>query len=87
MVTADLTVPDPSVPESAVQGADAVLSGLGPRSTADAGITAPGTKAVVRAMQATGATVVVLQSLEELSDPAPASSWRATSPGRSSVRR
>jgi hypothetical protein len=48
--------------ESAVHGADAVLSGLGPRSAADAGITAPGTKAVVRAMQATGVRRVVVVS-------------------------
>jgi hypothetical protein len=37
--------------KSAVGGADAVLSGLGPRSAADASITAPGTEAVIRAMQ------------------------------------
>jgi periplasmic divalent cation tolerance protein len=35
-----------SVLESAVQGADAVLSGLGPCSAADAGITAPGRRLV-----------------------------------------
>src|SRR5215467_2045931 len=42
-VTADLAAPDPAVLESAVRGADAVLSGLGPHSNADAGIAAPGT--------------------------------------------
>ncbi|HZA83910.1 MAG TPA: NAD(P)H-binding protein [Actinomycetes bacterium] len=62
MVTADLAAPDPSVPESDVQGADAVLSGLGPRSAADVGITASGTEAVVRAMQATGVRRVVVVS-------------------------
>jgi NAD(P)-dependent dehydrogenase (short-subunit alcohol dehydrogenase family) len=31
-VTADLAAPDPAALESAVHGADAVLSGLGPRS-------------------------------------------------------
>ena len=62
MVTADLAAPDPSVLESAVHGADAVLSGLGPRSAADAGITAPGTEAVIRAMQATGVRRVVVVS-------------------------
>lgn len=31
-MTTDLAVPDPAAPESAVHGADAVLSGLGPRS-------------------------------------------------------
>jgi NAD(P)H-binding len=60
VVTANLAAPDPSVLESAVQGADAVLSGLGPRSAADAGTTAPGTKAVVRAMPATGVRRVVV---------------------------
>ena len=35
-VTADLSRPDPAVLESAVVGADAVLSGLGPHSNADA---------------------------------------------------
>jgi putative NADH-flavin reductase len=60
VVTADLAAPDPSVLESEVPGADAVLSGFGPRSAADAGITAPGTKAVVRAMQATGVRRVVV---------------------------
>jgi hypothetical protein len=62
VVTADLAAPDPSVPESDVQGADAVLSGLGPRSAADVGITASGTEAVVRAMQATGVRRVVVVS-------------------------
>jgi putative NADH-flavin reductase len=38
VVTADLAAPDPTALESALQGADAVLSGLGPRSNADAGI-------------------------------------------------
>ena len=38
IVTADLAAADPAVLESGVAGADAVLSGLGPRSTSDAGI-------------------------------------------------
>jgi putative NADH-flavin reductase len=50
------------VVKSAVGGADAVLSGLGPRSAADASITAPGTEAVIRAMQATGVRRVVVVS-------------------------
>src|SRR5947208_1300333 len=40
IVTADLAGPDPAALESAVAGADAVLSGLGPRSKPDAGIAA-----------------------------------------------
>ena len=43
-VTADLAAADPAALESAVAGADAVLSGLGPHSNADAGIAAPGTR-------------------------------------------
>ena len=43
-ITTDLTAPDPAALESAVAGADAVLSGLGPHSNADAGIAAQGTR-------------------------------------------
>jgi hypothetical protein len=52
VVTADLAAPDPAALESAVDGADAVLSGLGPRSKAEVGIASRGTRAIVRAMQA-----------------------------------
>ena len=38
VVTADLADPNPATLKSAVEGADAVLSGLGPRSNPDAGI-------------------------------------------------
>src|SRR4051812_26788916 len=38
-VTADLAAPDPALLQSAVQGAEAVLSGLGPRSMSETGIT------------------------------------------------
>jgi putative NADH-flavin reductase len=62
VVRADLTAPDPAALESAVEGADAVLSGLGPRSKADAGITSRGTQAIVAAMQATGARRLVVVS-------------------------
>src|SRR5258705_11639145 len=59
IVTADLTAADPAVLESAVSGADAVLSGLGPRNAkADAGITSRGTRAIVSAMQATGVRAI-----------------------------
>src|SRR2546430_15295723 len=60
--TADLSAPDPAVLESAVAGADAVLSGLGPRSRAESGVTAPGTRAIVAAMQATGVHRIVVGS-------------------------
>ena len=42
-VTADLTTAGPAALEPAVAGADAVLSGLGPRSRADAGVASRGT--------------------------------------------
>jgi putative NADH-flavin reductase len=58
-VAADLAVADPVALEAAVAGADAVLSGLGPRSRADAGIASTGTRAVVQAMQATGVRRIV----------------------------
>ena len=61
-VTADLAAPDPAVLEAAVAGADAVLSGLGPRSKADAGITSRGTRAIVAAMQAAGPRRLVIVS-------------------------
>ncbi len=61
-VTADLASADPAALEPAVRGADAVLSGLGPRSASDAGITARGTRAIVEAMQATGVRRIVVVS-------------------------
>jgi putative NADH-flavin reductase len=62
VVTADLASADPDVLASAVAGADAVLSGLGPRGKADAGITWRGTQAIVAAMQATGTRRLVVVS-------------------------
>ncbi len=62
VVTADLAAPDPATLKSAVQGADAVLSSLGPRSTAEAGIAAQGTRAIAAAMKATGARRIVVVS-------------------------
>jgi uncharacterized protein YbjT (DUF2867 family) len=61
-VAADLAAVDPAALEPAVAGADAVLSGLGPRSRADAGIASVGTRAIVRAMQATGVRRIVVVS-------------------------
>jgi putative NADH-flavin reductase len=63
IVTADLTAPDPAVLASAVNGADAVLSGLGPRNPrTEAGIASRGTRAIVAAMQATGVGRIVVVS-------------------------
>jgi putative NADH-flavin reductase len=61
-VTADLTTAGPAALEPAVAGADAVLSGLGPRSRADAGVASLGTMAIVKAMRATGVRRVVVVS-------------------------
>ncbi|HEV8277643.1 MAG TPA: NAD(P)H-binding protein [Streptosporangiaceae bacterium] len=61
-VTADLAAADPAALAPAVAGADAVLSGLGPHSNADAGIAAPGTRSIVAAMKATGVRRIVVVS-------------------------
>jgi uncharacterized protein YbjT (DUF2867 family) len=61
-VAADLAAVDPAALEPAVAGSDAVLSGLGPRSRADAGIASVGTRAIVRPMQATGVRRIVVVS-------------------------
>jgi putative NADH-flavin reductase len=58
----DLTAAGPGTLEPALAGADAVLSGLGPRSRADAGVASRGTAAVVQAMRATGVRRVVAVS-------------------------
>jgi len=62
VVTADLAAVDPAALESAVGGADAVLSGLGPRSSAEAGVASRGTSAIVAAMQATHVRRIVVVS-------------------------
>ena len=45
--------------ESAVSGADAVLSAVGPHNNSDAGIAAPATRAITAAMQAAGVRRIV----------------------------
>ena len=59
IVAADLADPDLQALGSAVAGADAVLSALGPHNNSDAGIAAPGTRAVTAAMAATGVRRIV----------------------------
>jgi putative NADH-flavin reductase len=66
IVAADLAAPDPAVLESAVAGADAVLSGLGQRLKSDAGIAADGTRSIVKAMKATGVRRIVVVSAAPL---------------------
>ena len=61
-VAADLAAADPAALEPAVAGADAVLSGLGPRSRSDTGIASRGTRAIVQAMAATGVRRIVVVS-------------------------
>jgi putative NADH-flavin reductase len=62
-VTVDLADPDMAALGAAVRGADAVLSGLGPRDPRrDVGVTSRGTRAVVEAMQAEHVRRVVVVS-------------------------
>ena len=62
VVTADLAAPNPATLRSAVEGADAVLSGLGPRSNAEAGIATQGTQAITTAMKAAGVRRIIVVS-------------------------
>ncbi|HZD38101.1 MAG TPA: NAD(P)H-binding protein [Actinomycetes bacterium] len=62
VVTADLATADAAALEPTVQGADAVLSGLGPRSRSEAGIASRGTRPIVEAMRATGSRRLVVVS-------------------------
>jgi putative NADH-flavin reductase len=66
-VTVDLAAADPAALESAVAGADAVLSCLGPHSVSEAGIASRGTRAIVQAMQATGVRRIVVVSAAPIS--------------------
>lgn len=62
-VAVDLTQPDMPALASAVRGADAVLSALGPRNPrADAGIASQGTRAIVTAMQAEHVRRIIIVS-------------------------
>jgi putative NADH-flavin reductase len=67
VVRADLARPDLAAIESAVAGADAVLSGLGPSRASEAGIATAGTRPIVQAMQATGARRIVVVSAAPVS--------------------
>ena len=61
-VIADLADPDPVAIAPALEGTDAVLSGLGPHSVSEAGIASRGTRAIVDAMQATDVRRIVVVS-------------------------
>jgi putative NADH-flavin reductase len=54
VVPADLSTAGPADLLPAIDGADAVLSGLGARRAAEAGVASRGTRALVQAMGATG---------------------------------
>jgi putative NADH-flavin reductase len=62
IVTADLAAPESASLQSAVDGTDAVLSGLGARSKAEAGIAWQGTRAIIQAMQVAGVRRIVVVS-------------------------
>lgn len=66
-IAADLADADPGVLRSAVEKADAVVSGLGRRSSADAGIVWRGTRAIREAMEATGVRRIVVISAAPVS--------------------
>lgn len=53
---------DPGALEPAVLGADAVLSGVGPRARKDAGVAARATRGILGAMEATGVRRIVAVS-------------------------
>jgi putative NADH-flavin reductase len=61
-VTADLTATDPAALESAVEGAGAVLSCLGPRPVSAVAVTSRGTRAIVEAMQGRQVRRIVIVS-------------------------
>lgn len=62
VVTADLNAPDTGALTSAIDEADAVVSGLGPRRKAEFGIVSKGTQAIVDAMKAVGVRRLVVVS-------------------------
>jgi putative NADH-flavin reductase len=64
--TVDLATPDATALTTAVSGADAVVSGLGPRSNAEAGVASSGTRALVDAMHETGVPRLVVVSSESM---------------------
>ncbi len=61
-VPVDFDDPDHDALRSAVQGADAVLSGLGARRVSELGIASRGTEAIVAAMQSAGTRRIIVVS-------------------------
>lgn len=58
----NLVSPDSAILQSALADADAVLSGLGARSSADHGVATRGTEAIIRAMQVVAVRRIVVVS-------------------------
>jgi putative NADH-flavin reductase len=67
VITTDLEHAEPRTVESAVAGAEAVLSGVGPRPMNRAGVAEHGTSAIVAAMQATAVRRIIVVSASPLS--------------------
>jgi putative NADH-flavin reductase len=67
VVTADLATVSPDALAAAIRGADAVISGLGPRSATDTGIASSGTRAIVQAMQAADVRRIITVSAAPVS--------------------
>lgn len=65
-VAVDLLHADPTALAEAIEGADAVLSGLGARTSADTGVATEGTKAIVTAMHAADVRRIVVVSAAPL---------------------
>ncbi|MFZ0128883.1 MAG: NAD(P)H-binding protein [Candidatus Dormiibacterota bacterium] len=71
-VQVDLLHPDTAALRSAIEGADAVVSALGPQNAGDAGITWRGTQSIVDAMLATGTRrIVVISAAPVATTPSP----------------
>lgn len=62
VVAADLATAEAEALRPAVEGADAVLSALGPRTRAEAGVAGSGTRAITEAMRAVGVRRIVVVS-------------------------
>jgi putative NADH-flavin reductase len=62
VIEANLAQADPATLENAVKGADAVLSGLGARTSAEAGVARRGTQSIIDAMWSTDVRRIVVVS-------------------------
>ncbi|PXX71076.1 putative NADH-flavin reductase [Nocardia tenerifensis] len=62
VVTADVVEADPAVLVSAISGADAVLSAVGPANNAAAGVVSRATAAIIRAMDEAGVRRLIVVS-------------------------